>query len=110
MMPRDAVLQLQYVGVFPQVGYREYRFDIKNDNITARQVVLTIEDSLFATRLLMYQEAPDLCCQKLLWALHNENEGTPVDPRTSVTASDVASYRDTHPNTRQRKHMSRGSG
>jgi hypothetical protein len=102
-MSREFVLQLRYVGVFPQLGHREYRFDIRRANIDARQVILTIEDNLFATRLLLFQEAPDLCYQKLLQAMRNESDDTPIDNCTMVTTSDVALYRDTHPNTRLRK-------
>jgi hypothetical protein len=108
LMPRNFVMQLRYVGVFPKTGLREYKFNINEEDIDGRQVVLTIEDRLFATRLLLFQEAPDLCYQKLLLALHNENKKTPIGARTMVTASDVAFYRDTHPNTRLRKHVSTG--
>jgi hypothetical protein len=108
-MPKDFVLQLRYVGVFPQTGHREYRFNIEKQDVDPRQVILTIADTLFATRLLMFQEAPDLCYQKLLLALHNESEDKPIDSQSTVTASDVAFYRDTHPNTRPRRHASRGA-
>jgi len=108
-MAKELVLQLRYAGVFPQTGLREYRFNIKKENIATTQVVLTIEDALFATHLLMFQEAPDLCYQKLLRTMRNESEDTPIAARTKVTASDVAFYRDTHPNTRLRKYRRWGS-
>jgi hypothetical protein len=109
-MAKELVLQLRYAGVFPQTGLREYRFDIRKENTAdTRQVVLTIEDALFSTRLLMFQEAPDLCYQKLLRTMRDESEEAPIDACTKVTASDVAFYRDTHPNTRLRKYRSRGS-
>jgi hypothetical protein len=108
-MTKELVLQLRYAGVFPQTGLREYRFEISKENrADTRQVVLTIEDALFSTRLLLFQEAPDLCYQKLLQSMR-DSETTPIGARTKVTASDVAYYRDNHPNTRMRKHRSTGS-
>jgi hypothetical protein len=101
-MSRDFVLQLRYIGVFPQEGYREYRFHIdKGDQI--REVALTIEDALFAHHNLMFQEAPDLCYQKLLLELRSESDDAPIGSRSAVTPSDIAVYRDCHPTDKARR-------
>jgi hypothetical protein len=106
-MARDSVLQLRYVGVFPQTGYREYRFNVEKENADIREVILTIADGLFLTNRLMFQEAPDLCYQKMLMDLRNESKETPICSHGVVTAMDIDSYRESHPATKTRKSWHR---
>jgi hypothetical protein len=106
-MVKDFVLQLRYIGVFPQETYREYRFHIDKGDSQVREVTLTIENGLFTVNHLMFQEAPDLCYQKLLLDLRNESEENPIGARMAVTPSDIAYYRDTHPNAKMRRAGSR---
>ena len=100
---KDFVLQLKYVGVFPHNGHREYRFNIEKENAGTREVILTIPDGLFVTNRLMFQEAPDLCYQKLLVDLRNESKEAPICSRAALTATDIDSYRESHPLARVRK-------
>ncbi len=102
-MSKDFVLQLRYLGVLPQTGYNEYGFRIENKDKSVRQVVLTIEDALFRKDGLMFQEAPDLCYQKILMDLENENGDTRLPSTIPITALDVAHYRDLHPNLKLRR-------
>ena len=106
-MARDLVLQLRYVGVFPQNGHREYRFNIERDETRVKHVVMTIDNELFSPQRLMFQEAPDLCYQKLLLDLQNESENAPIRSRVTVTDGDVDSYRDSHPKAKMRRLGSR---
>lgn len=106
-MNKDFVLQLRYVGVFPQIGRREYRFQIETKGRPIRDVVLDIDDGLFLRNDLMFQEAPDLCYQKLLEDLRNETEEAPIESRVAVTETDVHSYRHSHPNAKLRRAGSR---
>ncbi len=106
-MISDFVLQLRYVGVFPQAGYREYRFRIEKKTDEVRDVVLTIQDDQFGTSRLLFQEAPDLCYQKLLTDLRNETTETPLLSRATITALDIESYRESHPAAKTRKTSSR---
>ena len=100
-MKANVPIRVRYVGVFPKNGYREYDFLVEADDKTVRQVVLVIDDILFLERQLMFQEAPDLCYQKLRTDLVNETV-TPVGSRVRVTHVDVASYRDSHPTVKSR--------
>ena len=68
-MLKNLVLQLRYLGVIPQAGFVEYGFRVEDTDKNIRQVVLTIEDAFFQKNGLMFQEAPDLCYQKLLMDL-----------------------------------------
>ena len=101
-MTKDEVLHLRYLGAIPQVGHCEYGFRIEDKDKSFRQVVLTIDSGLFLKSQLMFQEAPDLCYQKVLTDLSNETPDAPVNLRMSVTESDVAHYRDSHPNVKSR--------
>jgi hypothetical protein len=96
-MTRDSVLQLRYIGVSPQAGHREYKFHIGKGDAEGRDVVLTIDDSLFGSNKLMFQEAHDLCYQKLLLDLSNESHDAPILSRAAVSATDISSYRQGHP-------------
>jgi hypothetical protein len=102
LMIKDLVLQLRYLGVIPQTGYREYGFRIEDKEKKTRQVILTIDDALFQQHQLMFQEAPDLCYQKVLMHLSSENGGPPINGRMPVTATDIACYRDSHPTAKSR--------
>jgi hypothetical protein len=105
-MAKDVVLQLRYLGVIPQEGYVEYGFRIEDKDKGVRDIILTIDDALFVQSHLMLQEAPDLCYQKVLTDLVNEN-GSHINGRMAVTASDILQYRDSHPNTKSHARAAR---
>jgi len=102
-MPKEHVLRLRYLGVIPQAGYIEYGFRIAEKDKTIRQVVLTIEDAFFQRNDLKFQEAPDLCYQKVLTDLNNERPDLGIPACIPVTALDIAHYRDLHPTAKSRK-------
>lgn len=106
-MVKDSVLQLRYLGVFPQAGCREYRFHIGKEGSEIRKVSLTIDNHLFGTDKLLYQEAPDLCYQKLLTVVCDETRVVPILNHAAVTETDIQSYRDNHPTVKMRKPTAR---
>jgi hypothetical protein len=106
-MSKDLVLQLRYLGVMPQVGFVEYGFRIENKDKSYRQVVLTVADDFFLRKDLKPQEAPDLCYQKILRELEFEKTDAILPFTASVTALDVAQYRDLHPTVKLRKSLRR---
>jgi len=91
--------QLRYLGTIPKPEHAEYGFQIENPDKTVRLFVLTIANSVFLTRQLMVQEAPDLCYQKVLAYLQDETAG-PAEVYIPVSESDIASYRASHPNVK----------
>ena len=99
--------KLRYIGVIPQTECLEYGFRIEDKDKDPRLVVLMIESGFFKRYELMFQEAPDLCYQKLLADLRSETEGTHVSPRLSVTADDIAHYRELHPTGKQARKRNR---
>ncbi len=106
-MTRDSVLQLRYLGVLPHIGHREYRFQIEAPDKTVRTVALTIADGIFRSNQLMFQEAPDLCYQKMLADLANESASSPICSLAQVTESEIASYRYSHPTAGSRRSAAR---
>jgi hypothetical protein len=88
---------LSYLGVIPQLDYSEYGFRITNEDKTARLLILTIANSVFLTKQLMVQEAPDLCYQKVMVDLRSDIP-TLVEDSVVVTESDLVQYRASHPN------------
>ncbi|MBN2321945.1 MAG: hypothetical protein JXR49_22900 [Acidobacteria bacterium] len=104
-MPKELVLKLRYLGSIPQVGYIEYGFRITEKDRNFRQIVLTIEDAFFQRKDLKFQEAPDLCYQKVLADLNDERPDSGIPACIPVTALDIAHYRDLHPTARSRKTL-----
>ncbi len=102
-MLNQLVLQLKYLGVFPQAGYIEYGFRFTEKDKSVRQVILTIEDAFFRRNDLKLQEAPDLCYQKVLMDLNSESPDSVLPACIPVTALDIAHYRDSHPIVKSRK-------
>jgi hypothetical protein len=96
-MSINSATYLRYIGVIPQTGCLEYGFHIEDKDKEPRLVVMVIESEFFSRHALMVQEAPDLCYQKLLADLKNETVELPIHPRLSITASDIADYRELHP-------------
>jgi hypothetical protein len=102
-MLKEPVLQLQYLGVIPQAGYVEYGFRVTEKDKSVRQVILTIEDAFFRRNDLKFQEAPDLCYQKVLMDLNKEIRDPAIPTCIPVTALDISHYRDLHPTAKSRK-------
>ena len=100
---KERASHLRYLGVIPQAGYIEYGFRIAEKDKSDRQVVLTIEDAFFQRNDLKFQEAPDLCYQKVLMDLTNERPDSGIPDCAPVTALDIAHYRDLHPTAKSRK-------
>ena len=90
--------------MIPQGEYTEYGFRIEDKDKNHRRVVLTIQNTLFQHKNLKFQEAPDLCYQKVLADLESETSDSPIPARMPVTEEDIIQYRDLHPTAKTRKH------
>jgi hypothetical protein len=91
--------QLRFLGTIPKPEHSEYGFQIENSDKTVRVLVLTIANSIFLTKQLLVQEAPDLCYQKVLAYLRDET-ADPAEDYIPISESDIASYRAFHPNVK----------
>jgi hypothetical protein len=106
-MVMNNTMHLRYIGVIPQTEFLEYGFRIEDKDKDPRLIVMVIESGMFKTCALKFQEAPDLCYQKLLADLKDETSELPLSPRFCVTASDIAHYREIHPVGKSSKLRSR---
>ncbi len=95
--PMNHLPQLSYLGVIPKPEHSEYGFRITNQDKTDRLLILTIANSVFLTKQLLIQEAPDLCYQKVLADLRSEIP-TLVEDSVVITEMDLMQYRASHPN------------
>jgi hypothetical protein len=91
--------QLRYLGTISKPEYSEYGFHIENPDKTVRLLVLTIASSVFLTRQLLVQEAPDLCYQKVL-AYLRDTTADPAEDCIPISDSDIEHYRSAHPNVK----------
>ncbi len=91
--------QLRYLGTISKPEHSEYGFQIENPDKTVRLLVLTIANSVFLTRQLLVQEAPDLCYQKLLAYFRDATAG-PAEDYILISELDIANYRAFHPNVK----------
>jgi hypothetical protein len=92
---------LRYLGKISQPECSEFGFRIENEDRTVRILILTIANSIFLTKQLMVQEAPDLCYQMVLMELNSKNTD-PYKELVSVTESDIEQYRVAHPYLKRR--------
>jgi hypothetical protein len=106
-MAINNAMYLRYIGVIPQTEGMEYGFHVEDKDKDPRLVVVMIESGFFKKYELMFQEAPDLCYQKLLADLRGETDELQVSPRLCITASDITHYRELHPMGKSSKLRSR---
>ena len=93
--------KLRYLGVNALAGRREYEFLAEEQE--NRHFTLVVQDLDFSSNHVSFQEAPDLCYQKLQAELKVASE-TPIGTPILVSPEDFARYRETH----QRAKTSRG--
>jgi len=91
--------QLSYLGVIPRPERYEYGFQVTNEDKSVRLLTLSIANTVFLTRQLMVQEAPDLCYQKVLADLRSEAPSLNGEI-AFITESDIEQYRAAHPNVK----------
>jgi len=104
MMSTD-LPQLSYIGMIPQPEHSEYHFRVTSEDRSARRLILAIANSVFLTKQLMIQEAPDLCYQKALAEIRGQ---VLCDQDVIlVTDADIENYRASHPHTKPARRFSR---
>ena len=97
-------VSIQYAGFQVQPDGREYSYYVLNPPAASRHFLLTISHQAFAERQIPYQDAADLCYQKLQRDLVTETGEQPLPPHCVVSDQELDAYRDTH---RPTKHHAR---
>ena len=88
-------VNVQYVGFEAKALVREYRFIVRRALNETSEFTLTIENEAFGSRLVRYQDAPEICSLKLhrelaVFANH------PPQTHYRISEIDLDEYRDSH--------------
>jgi hypothetical protein len=89
-------MSIQYAGFQVLPHGRDYSYYVFDPPRASRHFILTISDQAFAERQIPYQDAADLCYQKLQRALLAETGERPLWPHCTVSDQELDAYRDTH--------------
>jgi len=90
----DAVV-LQYVGFKTKGAVREYAFTLRGFGGESSEYFVTIENAAFVAHLARYQDAPEICSNRLHQEFATRTDHPP-STRFFVTDAELAEYRKTH--------------
>lgn len=89
-------MKIQYAGFQVQRHGRDYSYDVLAPPSASRHFTFTISHQAFAEKQILYQDAADLCYQKLQRELLREAE-EPLPPSPClVSEQELDLYRETH--------------
>jgi hypothetical protein len=86
---------VQFLGFQSKSLVREYTFSVRERSTEPREYTLTIPNEAFDSRLVRYQDAPDICSHKL----HRElaaSENHPEKTHFRLSLAELEDYRSTH--------------
>jgi hypothetical protein len=86
---------VQFVGFESKAVGREYRFTVRQPSLEPREFTLTIPNEAFNSRLVRFQDAPDICSHRLHVELAAA-ENHPVESHFHLTHAELDSYRTSH--------------
>lgn len=84
-----------YIGFQTKPTAREYAFTVHEQAREAIGYTLTILNEAFISRRARYQDAPDICSQRLHREL-DAHANHPPATNFSITEADLDHYRDSH--------------
>lgn len=86
---------VQFVGFQAKPLAREYTFTVRERETEPREYVIAINNAAFDSRLVRYQDAPDICSHKL----HRElaaAENHPPKSHFRLSDAELDEYRTSH--------------
>ncbi len=89
-------MQIQYLGFELKPGGRDYTYRVLAPKSEARQFTLTISNKAFIEIRVPYQDAADICYQKLQRELLAETQECPLRRRSSVSDEELREYQEKH--------------
>jgi hypothetical protein len=96
-------MSIQYAGFHVQPYGRDYTYYVLDPPAVSRHFILTISHQAFAEKRILYQDAADLCYQKLQREILAETGEWPLGSHCIISDQELDAYRDTH---RPPKHRS----
>lgn len=85
-------MQIQYLGFQLIPSGREYLYRVVNSKTENREFTFTISNQLFVEKRMPYQDAADLCYQKLRRGLDLEVPEMPLPPHSALSDQELDEY------------------
>jgi S-adenosylmethionine:tRNA-ribosyltransferase-isomerase (queuine synthetase) len=86
-------MSIQYVGFQVQPHGRDYSYHVLDPPSASRRFTFTISHQAFAEKHILYQDAADICYQKLQRELLAETGERPLQPYCTVSDQELDAYR-----------------
>jgi hypothetical protein len=87
-------LVIQYVGFQLKPRGRDYSYRVVDPKNEPREFTLTISNQAFVERHVPYQDAADLCYQKLQKELSAESAEHPLQRHFTISDQELDEYRE----------------
>jgi len=100
--PKEVILHIQYLGFQLKAQGRDYIYKVIDKSTEEREFVFTIFNRTFMQSGVPYQDAADLCYQKLQKALSLETAEQPFPRRSTLSDQELKDYRLEHRPARKR--------
>lgn len=91
-----ATSQIQYLGFQLKPRGRDYLYLVLSKNTENREFTLTISNQSFVEKRMPYQDAADLCYQKLRKDLDFETPEQPLPRHATLSDEDLDEYLEKH--------------
>jgi hypothetical protein len=89
-------VQIQYLGFHLKPRGREYLYLVVDPKSQNREFTYTITNQLFVEKSLPYQDAADLCYQKLRKDLDLETPDQPLPRHSTLSDQELKEYCEKH--------------
>ena len=93
---------IQYVGFQLKPRGRDYNYRVVDTKTGPREFTLTISNQAFTERHVPFQDAADLCYQKLQKELVAETPDRPLQRHFTVSDQELDAYRNKNRPTKRR--------
>ena len=89
-------ISIQYICFQVKPHGRDYSYYVLDPPSASRHFTFTISHQAFAERHILYQDAADICYQKLQREILAETGERPLQPHCTVSDQELDAYRATH--------------
>ena len=89
-------MQIQYLGFHLKSHGRDYTYRVIDKRAEDREFTFSISNRAFVESRVPYQDAADLCYQKLQKALDLETAEQPLPRRSCLSNQELDEYREKH--------------
>jgi hypothetical protein len=90
---------IRYLGFEAKSSVREYTFEVQQSSDASQEFTLTINNDAFDRRVIRFQDAPELCSQKLqreLKASADDPLNVPLKTHFRISEAELDEYSSSH--------------